>query len=186
MSNADAYWCLAMSRLRHLPLVSSEWWGPASLLEMSAWIRGLRVSPALVAIDLEFRIFMLSALKACCEAEGEASRWADGVAGEQTTEVDDVQDVGEILSVDLKEHMQTVRLVNIRARRRIDLQGRVDTSAVKINPIQHLLAVFSQHRGRIAIELEWESGVVLNSPRDPEARCDLVTKASAHGVALIL
>ena len=41
------------------------------------------------------------ALEVGGEAKREAARGADGVAGEQAAEIDDVQDVGEVLSIDL-------------------------------------------------------------------------------------
>ena len=39
---------------------------------------------------------------------------------------------------------------------------------------------------RVAVKIEGQAGVILNSARDPEARRDLVANASANGVALIL
>jgi len=43
-------------------------------------------------------------LEVGCEAQRKASGRPDGVAGEQTAEVDYVKDVGEVLTVDLKPH----------------------------------------------------------------------------------
>ena len=40
--------------------------------------------------------------------------------------------------------------------------------------------------GSVALKLEWQAGVILNSARDPEARRYLIANASANGVALIL
>ena len=57
---------------------------------------------------------------------------------------------------------------------------------VKIDPIQYLLAVFGEHRIRVAIELKGQAAIVLNAGGDPETRLQLIPKASANGIALIL
>ena len=81
------------------------------------------------------------ALEGRGEAHGCAARWSDGVAGKKTPEVDDVKNVGKVLSIDLETHIQTLRLIDIRARRGIDLKGRIDALTDKVKAIQHLLAV---------------------------------------------
>ena len=86
----------------------------------------------------------VSPLVAGCEAQSKASRRPDGVAGKQTSEVDYIQHVGEILAVNLQSHLQAFRLVNIRARRSIDLEGRVDAAASEIDAIHDLLAIFGE------------------------------------------
>ncbi len=48
------------------------------------------------------------------------------------------------------------------------------------------MAVFRKCRGRIAIELERESGIVLNSTHNPETRFDLIGETATNRVALIL
>ena len=66
------------------------------------------------------------------------------------------------------------------------MERRIDAAAGKVDAIQHLLAVFGENLGWVAVELEGEPGVVLNSARDPEAWFDLIAKTPANGVALIL
>src|SRR5208337_3306344 len=120
------------------------------------------------------------------EAQGNATRRPDSIAREQAAEVDDVQNVGEVLAVDLKLHIHVIRLVDVRARRRIHLKRRIDAPAGKVDSTDHLLAVFGERPLWGSVDLEGQPGVVLNSARDPEARFYLVAKASAKAVALIL
>jgi hypothetical protein len=52
-------------------------------------------------------------LKIGCEAQHDAAGRADGIAGEEASEINDIDYVGEILSVDLKAHFQAFRFVYI-------------------------------------------------------------------------
>ena len=115
-----------------------------------------------------------------------APRRSNSVAGEKTSEIDDVKNVGKILSVDLKLHLQVVRFIDIRARRGIDLKSGIDTPPGKVDAIDHLLTVFGERLLLGTLELEWQPGVVLNSTRDPEAGVHLIAETSANRVALVL
>ncbi len=61
-------------------------------------------------------------------------------------EVDDVKNVGKVLSIDLEPYIHTVRLINIRARRGIDLEGGIDAASGKVDTIHDLLSVISVER----------------------------------------
>ena len=84
---------------------------------------------------------VFSVLKTGREAHSNTSRRPDGVAGEETAEVDDIQDVSQILAVDLKLHLQTLRLVDIHARGSIDLKRRIDAAAFKVDSSEDLRAI---------------------------------------------
>ena len=129
---------------------------------------------------------MVRGLEICGEAQSVTARGSDGVAGEQTAEIDDVENVGQILSVDLKTHVQPLGFIDIGARRSIHLERRINAAAREINAIQNLLAILREHGRRIAIELKGQPGIVLNSRSDPEPRLHLITQAPANGIALIL
>ena len=45
------------------------------------------------------------------------------------------------LSVDLKSHIHSIRLINIRARRSIDLKSRIDAPSGKVDTIHDSLTV---------------------------------------------
>ena len=120
------------------------------------------------------------------QAQGDTSRRADGVAREEPAEIDYVEDVGEVLSIDLKAHRHVVGFINLGGRRGIDLEGGIDAAAGKVDAIENRLPIFRENLRWIAVEFEGEAGVILNSACDPEARCQLVAKTSADGVALIL
>jgi len=77
----------------------------------------------------------LSNLKVGGDAHSNAARQPDGVTGEKTAEVDNVKNIRKVLSVNLKLHIHTIRLVNLRAHRRIDLKRRVDAACSKVNSI---------------------------------------------------
>jgi serine/threonine protein kinase len=64
-----------------------------------------------------------------------AARRADGIAGEKSSEVDHLQHIGKVLSVDLKPHIHTVRAINIGTRRGGHLKRRIDTSRREIDAI---------------------------------------------------
>jgi hypothetical protein len=111
--------------------------------------------------------------------------------------VDHIQYVVKVLRVNLEAHLQPVRLINIRARRGIDLKGRIDPPAGKVDAIYYVLPVglgwsarpvdaLLERQAGIALKVEGQAAVKLNSACYPEAWSDLVTKASAHRVALVL
>ena len=121
-------------------------------------------------------------------------RGSDGVAGEKTAEIEDVQHIVEVLPIGLNPYVQTLGLVNIRPRRRIHLKCRKDAATVEVDAVHHLLAVYLDYAGDAlglsfpvrALEIEREARVVLNAGSDPKARSDLITHSAANGVALIL
>ena len=123
---------------------------------------------------------MVRGLEICGEAQSVTARGSDGVAGEQTAEIDDVENVGQILSVDLKTHVQPLGFIDIGARRSIHLERRINAAAREINAIQNLLAILREHGRRIAVEFEWQTGIVLNSRGDPESRPHLIAQAPAN------
>src|SRR5271167_1110700 len=86
-------------------------------------------------------------LKICSKPHRNAPRGANRITGKQSAKIEDVQNIVEICSVDLKAHRRVVRLIDFRARRGIDLERRIDAPACEVNPIEYLLAVFGEHRG---------------------------------------
>src|ERR1700675_652005 len=76
-------------------------------------------------------------LEGSAEPQAEAARRTDGVPGEQPAKINHIQNVGEILSVNLEMHLHPVRLIYIRARRRIHLKRRQNAAAVEVQAIKH-------------------------------------------------
>ena len=105
---------------------------------------------------------------------------------EKSPEVDHPQNIGEVLSVDLKHHAQVIRLVDIRARGGVDLKRGVDAAAIEVDAVHDLLAVLGERIVNRTLEVKGETGVELNSAGDPETAYDLKAEAAAKCVALIL
>src|ERR1039458_6583724 len=82
--------------------------------------------------------------------------------------------------------MDSFGAIEIRANRSVHLKRRINTPTVEVNTVQHLLSVFREHGGWIAVELEWKPGVVLSSDRQPNSGMNLVAKTAAHRIALVL
>ena len=127
-----------------------------------------------------------SKLEIGCEAQSEASRRADRVAGEKATEVDDVENVGEVLSVNLQTNIHSIRFVKIRTRRSIDLEGGVYAAAIEVDSIEYLLAVLCEDCVRVTIKLKRKPAVILYSAGNPEPWLYLIANSAANGVALVL
>jgi len=85
---------------------------------------------------------------------------------ENRREVDDIENIREVLTVNLKPNRHGVGFVKVRARGGVDLESRIDTVAGKINAIDHWLTVFGERLLRGTVDLEGQSGVILNSARD--------------------
>src|SRR3984885_6484323 len=83
-------------------------------------------------------------------------------------------------------HIDALGPVNIGTRRGVHLEGRIDTPVGESNPIQLLLAILGKNCSWIAVKIKRQAGVVLNPARHPEPGSELVAKAPAHRVALIL
>src|SRR6202046_2118718 len=96
---------------------------------------------------------------------------ADGIAVKKAAEVDDVQYVVKILSIGLNPHIQTLGLVNIRSRRRVELKGWKSAPTVEVDAIHDLLSIDLNYTGDAlgksfavrALEIERETRVVLNA-----------------------
>ena len=56
-------------------------------------------------------------LEATRKAHHDATRRTDGVTGKKTSKIDDIDNVCKILPIDLKAHIQPLRLVDVRAHR---------------------------------------------------------------------
>jgi hypothetical protein len=78
-------------------------------------------------------VFEMACLEVSRKTQGNVARRADGVSGEETVEVDDVQNIVEVLSVNLKLHDHTIRPVDNRARGRVDLERRIDAFRAKLS-----------------------------------------------------
>ena len=61
-----------------------------------------------ISYHTNIRLRTLDALEVGCKAQGDTPRRSDGIAGEQTTEIEHVKDVVKVLSVDLKPHLHRV------------------------------------------------------------------------------
>src|SRR5215467_14691637 len=98
------------------------------------------------------------------EPHHDAARRTDSVTRKEPTKIGDINDVGEILRVDLKAHIQPFRLVHVRARRRVELERGTDTTLRKVDPIHNLLPVglnFSRdalvkRQAGVALKLKWQ------------------------------
>ncbi len=66
------------------------------------------------------------------------------------------------------------------------MKGGIDSVAGKVDASDHLRSVFGERLCRTGVDLERQTSVILNSAGDPEARVNLVAKASANAVALVL
>ena len=96
-------------------------------------------------------------LKLGLQAQGDTARRTDGVSREQPSKVDDVEYVGKVLAINLQMHLDALRLVNIGARRGVHLEGRIDTAAGEVDPIEHLLAVLGKNCGWIAVKIKGQA-----------------------------
>src|SRR6202034_2115763 len=75
------------------------------------------------------------------QTEGEAARRTDGIAREEATEVNHIDDVGKVFAVRLEAHIHTFGLVKVRACRNVHLKRRQDAAAREIKPVNNLLPV---------------------------------------------
>ena len=66
------------------------------------------------------------------------------------------------------------------------MKGGIDSVAGKVDASDHLRSVFGERLCRTGVDLERQTSIILNSAGDPEARVNLVAKASAKAVALVL
>jgi len=70
------------------------------------------------------------------------ARGAEGVAGEQSSEVDDFECVAEVLGVGLESQRAFFVLVEICAHRNILREIRIDATEIEVEVINHHLTVF--------------------------------------------
>jgi hypothetical protein len=114
------------------------------------------------------------------------ARWSDGVAREESSEIDQLKHVTQVRHVALKAYRAFFVPVKIKTDRNTLREVRKDAAAIKIQVVDDHLTVF---RGILLlgqIRLKRQSGVVIGARRDPQARNDLITDACTHGIALVL
>ena len=76
------------------------------------------------------------------QAKGVLPRRAEGVAGEQSSEVDHFKRVAEVRNIALKAYRAFFPLEDIDAQRSILREVRADAAEIKVEVINHHLAVF--------------------------------------------
>lgn len=111
---------------------------------------------------------------------------AQGVAGEQASEVDYFQFVAQVLGVGLEAQRAFFVVVEIGACREILREVGADAVATKIQVIDHRLTVFRGVLLRSQIRLKRQSGVVIAAHGDPQVRGELIADAGANGLPLVL
>src|SRR5271166_4205736 len=125
-------------------------------------------------------------LENCCQAECVAAGRADGIAGEKAAEVEDVQAVVQVLAVGLKVESEFVGLIKLSAEGGVDGEGGLDVSAREVDAIDDRLAVLGQRLLVGSGEIKGQATAIFGAGGNPHTRNQLITKAGADGVALIL
>jgi hypothetical protein len=85
------------------------------------------------------------ALEVCGEAEGEAARRADGVAGEESGEVEEVEGIGEVFAVCLEGSGETFGMMQCCSGGGIEECGREDATAIEVEAGEDLRAVLGKY-----------------------------------------
>src|ERR1700733_14956443 len=80
-------------------------------------------------------------LECCYKPEGELPRGAKCVAGKQSSEVDDFKRIADVRDVGLEAYRAFFVLVEIDAHRSILREVRIDAAEIKVEVVNHHLAV---------------------------------------------
>ena len=96
------------------------------------------------------------------EAHHSAARWTDSVTGKEPSKIDNINNVGKVLQVDLKAHIQPFRLVYLSPRGCAHLESGVDATSREVHAIDHRQSIslnltgdaLLKSQAGIALELE--------------------------------
>ncbi len=135
---------------------------------------------------MTIRVGLQSRLISRGEVEGVAAGRADGVAGEEAAEIDDVQAIVQVLAVGLKVEGQFVGLIKLSAERGVDSEGGLDASAVDVDAVDDGLAILGQRLLVGAIKIKGQATAIFGAGGNPHTRSELIANAGTGGVALIL
>src|SRR6185437_8185660 len=91
-----------------------------------------------------------TALKVCIHADDEAPRRANGIAGKEPAKVDDIETIVQILSIDLKAHLEPLAPVDVGAQRSIDRKQRENAAACEVDAADDLWTILSQRVGLVS------------------------------------
>ena len=93
------------------------------------------------------------ALEARRKPQRKITRGSDGVAGEQASEIDHVENVVQVLAVGLEAHGYAVRLIDFGSRGGIGLKRGQDAPAVEVDSADDLGAILRTAAHCIALIL---------------------------------
>src|SRR5450432_1102124 len=132
----------------------------------------------------------VSAILRCLEFESQpnaVSSWrCDTGAGEKPGEIDHVNPVVEILYVCLQAYEQVFPPHQFGANRTSERKGRPHPAAIKVHAIDYLLPELLNCILDGAIELGRQAAPVSSPQRHPCARHNLIAKARADRISLVL
>lgn len=111
---------------------------------------------------------------------------ANGIAGEQATEVDDVQPIVEVVPVGLQAHLHTIRAVDLEPCGRAYSELRTNAATLEIDSADDSRSVLCESIGLLSCELKRKPGAIACSRGDPETPRKLITKTRSDRVALVL
>lgn len=100
-------------------------------------------------------------LEGCDEANEETAWRSDGVAGEETAEIENVERIAEVFAVGLDSRCEAVGVVERCGGRSIQQQRRKNAAAIEIQATEHLRSVLREDGGGVAVEFKGQAGVVL-------------------------
>src|SRR4029077_5987478 len=120
------------------------------------------------------------------QAKGVAARRGNAGTREKAGEIDQVEPVVEILHVGLHTHDHMFVLDQVCARGNPESKRRPDPAAIEVHPIDDLSSKLLNRVVDGAIERSGQAAPVGASEGKPGSGHDLVSKAAAYRVALVL
>jgi hypothetical protein len=114
-------------------------------------------------LDLTYDVRCKVALEVGCHAHIEAAPRADRIPGEKTAEIDDIDRVIKVLSVQFQLQLEAVVLVKVRPHRGIEHGRGVDAPAIEIDSIHNILPIYRGLSGNAL--LESQTGITLEFER---------------------
>src|SRR5664279_172294 len=147
--------------------------------QMMVELRGSKAASTkidLLRVSLELRF----------ETDCIAARGRNGVTGEQSRKVYEIEPIVDVLNVELHPHSKGVFFPDIRSDGSIQRERRLNSAALEINAIDHLLTVLRERLFVRAVEIDRQAAPIFSAKCSPEPRQELVAEARPHRVTLVL
>src|SRR5882724_10220801 len=154
---------------------------------MSSKVKNIRQSKRdPTAERYQFKFLKDRNLKAGIQAQGIATRRANGIAGEEASKVDNVEAIVQVGDVSLKAHFEFFSFPDVGTDGSVDGKQRLDAANIKVDAVDYFLTILIDGVLLVSRKFKGQAGAVFRAKSDGNTIGQFITESRADGMTLVL